>query len=59
MPNHRQILMKTDEGDSWVEYLGTDAEWERIRAEGLHETRCPMEQPMAEEVMVQPVHQGG
>lgn len=34
----RWILMKTDEGHQWVEYLGTDDEWEHTRATNLHET---------------------
>ena len=35
---NRWILMKTDEGPEWVVYLGSDEEWEHIRATKLHET---------------------
>jgi len=51
----RWILMKHDNGAEWVEYLGSDAEWEFIRASRLHETHEGLTAP---EWTTRPRHEG-
>lgn len=41
----RWIYMEADEKSGWLEFLGTDPEWEHIRATDLHRTHEGTEVP--------------